>query len=521
LRLWFNAAVSIAMLWAALVIPAHFSGATPSLVPLEIPIVLIGLTVLTQKLAACWRWTIILGIAGLTLLRLADAGSRAAFGRAFSPIAEWHLIGQGWTLASRTVGRNEALLVVAIVLLSIATFLWFLSRGLRSFERLPEPARKRTGLGAALLLGGGVALAQAMGPGSVVKPGIETATDFRHRYNAMARAVVDQNEFTEQWQVDPLDSLPTPQFDALEGRDVIVLMVESYGRTWLDTERYRDTARATLTDITTSLSEAGFHSASAWVESPIRGGRSWLAQATFASGLALTNHARFDRLIGTDRKPIHGVFRDAGWTSSVVLPVVKGEWVEGAWYDVDRFFDGPSMGFKGVPQGYVTMPDQYTLSAFQHKVRETADKPLFVTIGLLGTHAPWGPLVLPVDWDLVGDGSVFDGSHRFGRPFSWARPEPVRVMYGRSLELSMPIIGEYIERYGENALILIMGDHQPASVIAGWAPDAAVPLHVVSDSQELLSRLDSAQFTPGMIPADEHPLIPMQSLRKWLSTTFE
>jgi hypothetical protein len=94
-------------------------------------------------------------------------------------------------------------------------------------------------------------------------------------------------------------------------------------------------------------------------------------------------------------------------------------------------------------------------------------------------------------------------------------------MYGRSLELSMPIIGEYIERYGENALILIMGDHQPASVIAGWAPDAAVPLHVVSDSQELLSRLDSAQFTPGMIPADEHPLIPMQSLRKWLSTTFE
>lgn len=504
-----------------LVLPAHYSGATPTLLPLEIPIVVFGLVVFGKRLSGWWRRLIILGLAGLTLLRLADAGSRAAFGRAFSPVAEWHLVGQGWTLASRTIGRNEALLIVVVTLLVLALVLWLLSYGLSHFERLTKPSRKRIGIGAAVILGSGIAAAQAMETGSKVKPRVETLSEFVSRYKAAARAFMDQTEFNDLIRVDPLDDLPAPSFKGLGERDVIVLIVESYGRSWIDAERYRVTSREILGDIDKSLSEAGFSSASAWVKSPIRGGRSWLAQATLASGLPLTNQARFDRLIGTDRKPIHGVFRDAGWTSSVVLPVVDSEWVEGVWYDVDRFFNGPSMEFKGVPQGYVTMPDQYTLSAFQHKVRETADKPLFATVGLLGTHAPWGPLVLPIDWDLVGDGSVFDGSHRFGKPFSWAVPEPVRVMYGRSFELTMPIIGEYIERYADDALIVIIGDHQPASVIAGWAPDAAVPMHLVSNDTELMQRLDTELFKPGMLPAEDAPLLPMESLREWFATTFE
>ncbi len=522
MRTWIVALLSLLLLWAVLIIPAHFSGAAPSLLPLEIPIAVLGLVLLTRGLSSWWRRLIILCLAGLTLLRLADAGSRAAFGRAFSPVAEWHLVGQGWTLASRTIGRNEALLVVVGTLLALALVLLLLSYGLSHFRRLTRISRRRTAIAAALTLLCGLAASQVMDADSNTTPRVEALAELTKRYTAAVRAVADQKAFNEELAVDPVAAGPAPEFAALRGRDVIVLIVESYGRSWVDAERFRDISRPILRDVGTSLAEAGFSIASAWIEAPIRGGRSWLAQATMASGLALTNQARFDRLISTDRKSLHSMFRDAGWTSTVLLPVVADkEWVEGIWYDVDRFFDGPSLEFKGVPQGYVTMPDQFILTAFENKVRGTADKPLFATIGLLGTHAPWGPLVLPVDWDLVGDGSIFDGSHRFGKPNSWAVPEPVREMYSRSFELALPVYGEYVERFADDALILIIGDHQPASVIAGWAPDAAVPLHVISKDEALIDRLDNEVFTAGMLPAEQAPLFPMESLREWFATTFE
>ena len=488
--------------------------------PLELPAVVLVLALLPGRSATAFRVALVAALALLTLLRFADLGSHAAFGRAFSPLAELHLIGQGWELASRSVGPGQALALVAAVLVALGVVCASLYRGLGAVQRVARGRPAVAAVAAVSLAAGALALGREPGPGAPLVRA-DTLAELVHRLGASRRAVADQAAFSAELAADPLAVGDPPRFAALDGRDLVVLFVESYGRSWIDAPRFAAEAEDALADLDAVLMRSGLAVRSAWVDSPIRGGRSWLAQATLASGLSLTNHARFDRLLGSERRSLHRLFGDAGWRTAAVLPIVSGEWVEGAWYGVDRFLDGDALGYAGRDFGYVTMPDQYTLAAFQSRVREAADTPLMATVGLLGSHAPWTPLALPVDWDALGDGAIFDGSRRFGGPLDWGNPEPVRAMYGRSVELTLARIGEYLERHGRGALFLIVGDHQPAHVIAGWAPNSHVPLHVVADDPALLDRLPPMLFERGTVPRAEAPALPMAALRGLLGTAFE
>jgi len=490
--------------------------------PLEIPLALLLLLVLPRRAAIVFRSLLIAGLLLLVLLRLADLGSRLAFGRAFSPLAEWHLIGQGWSLVANAAGLGEALAVLAVVAAVLVVTTLLLYRGLGRADRIAAPTRRWMGRAMlVLLMLGGVAwsVPRAGGPDLGVRA--DVVAEFATRIDRTRRAVEDQTRFAAELAADPVPSRPPPSFAGLAGRDVIVLFVESYGRSWLDAPRFADESTRTLRGLGRTLDAAGLAVTSGWVDSPIRGGRSWLAQATLASGMTLSDQARFDRLVTSDRRSLHTLFGAAGWRTAVVLPIVDGEWHEGAWYRPDHFLDGPALGYRGEDFGYVPMPDQYTLAAFERALRMPHAQPLFATIGLLGSHAPWTPLALPVPWDSVGDGHVFDGSHRVGGALSWSDPEPVRNMYGRSLTLTLERVGEYLARHAGDALVLIVGDHQPADVIAGWAPNAHVPMHVVSRDRELLAGFSPAGFVDGTIPDDGAPALPMAGIREWLGTAFE
>jgi len=142
-------------------------------------------------------------------------------------------------------------------------------------------------------------------------------------------------------------------------------------------------------------------------------------------------------------------------------------------------------------------------------------------IGLMDSHAPWGPLPIHQPWQEIGDGSIFDGTQRFGETHSWAKPAPVRIAYGKSLDQNLKLIGEYLARFADDALFIIVGDHQPASVIDGWAPSSEVPMHIVTAAPELLERLPENHFNEGMRPMANSESLPMHSVRAMLSTIFE
>jgi hypothetical protein len=341
------------------------------------------------------------------------------------------------------------------------------------------------------------------------------------RIVAMRRSIQDQGEFLLALAADPIAADTPPGFAALAGRDVVLIFVESYGRGYVDAPRFRAKSHVRLEQVQQAITEAGLYVRSGWIRSPIRGGRSWLAHGTFASGLALTNQARFDRLIASPRRSLNRLFQAAGWRTAGVMPAIQLAWPEGQWYGFDESFTMADLQYKGQKFGWVTMPDQYTLSAFESKVRAPATQPLMAEVALISSHVPWTPLPKVVPWEQVGDGSVFDGSQRFGRPVVWSDTDRVRDMYAQSLDYTLDVLGQYLVRHAANGLFIILGDHQPPSIINGWGKTADVPVHIVADDPELLQRLPAGLFSTGMLPAADLPSQPMESMRELLSRVFE
>ena len=303
----------------------------------------------------------------------------------------------------------------------------------------------------------------------------------------------------------------------------MLVFVESYGRSAVDAAGFRDIVRGRLADVEETIERAGLHAKSAWLDSPIRGGRSWLAHATFASGLSISDQARFDRLIASRRASLNRLFGEAGWRTAGLMPAIRLDWPEGRWYGFDEIRDFDELGYAGEPFGWVTMPDQYTLTAFETHVRPPVDeRPVMAEIALISSHAPWTPLPEIVPWEAVGDGAVFDGSHRSGPTSAelWSDRELVREQYVRSIDYSLEVLGEYLARHGRDALFVILGDHQPAAVVNGWDSTAHVPVHLVADDPALLARLPEDLWTDGMLPADELPSRPMASMRETLARRF-
>lgn len=491
--------------------------------PLELPLTLLALALATGRLFRFARATVIVLALVLILLRVANLGSQLAFGRSFNPLLEMHLVLDGWNLAAGSIGRTQALLalaVIALILLLVAAALW---RGFGALTRLRRPRRRN------LTLALGIASFATVGLMGVERvSGYEFGVQARlphevtGRIASMRRSMVDLARFERELPNDPLLATHAPDFAALAGRDVVVIFVESYGRTFLDAEPFTAKAERRLADVQARLAAAGLTVRSGWVRAPITGGRSWLSHATAMSGLRVTNQARFDRLTVSDRVSLNRLFADAGWHTVGVMPAVQLAWPEGAWYGFDDIRDAFGLGYAGEPFGWVTMPDQFVLSAFENEIRRPIDQAVMAEIALVSSHAPWTPLPRVVPWDAIGNGSIFDGGHRYGVSAGevWRDPELVERHYTESLDYSLDVLAGYLERYAGSGLFVILGDHQPASVIGGDPQSFDVPIHVVAADPDLLARLPVAQFTTGMTPAPELPALPMESLRAGLATWY-
>ncbi len=512
------------LVWLALVLPAHpdkFNLQSLLVLPLELPLVILAIVLLPGGFNKAFRLLLVAFLLLLVLLRLADVGSYIAFDRRFSPLVEWHLLGDGWNLASSSVGRGQAALAVVVLALIVASIVWLLSVSLKALSHLLDPYRRRlTNASLALLVCiGAVLIAEhLMEQDWPVSGGVPT--EARWRVQNMYASIQDQTEFVRALAEDPVLDVTAPAFTAIAERDVLILFVESYGRSFIDLEPMRSTALPRLAQSDAELADAGLSRRSGWVESPIRGGRSWLAHATFMSGLLVDNQARFDRLISSERVSLNRLFARAGWHTAGLMPAIKLAWPEGAWYGFDTTLDSRTLGYEGEPFGWVTMPDQYTLHALQ-QLRERTDKPLMAEVALISSHVPWTPIANIVPWDAIDDGRVFDGSQRDEPPIVWKDRAGVQVLYNRSLDYSLQVTTEYAARYADNALIIVIGDHQPASIIDGWGKTADVPIHIISNDEALLSRLPEASFSNGMVPDSELESVPMQDIRLFLSRIFE
>ncbi|QQA43119.1 sulfatase [Pelagovum pacificum] len=497
--------MGLLLLWALALVPARPAGAEHLLqLPLEVPLVALILALAPVSIGRVVAAVIAVVAVWLAMLQAADLGMRLAFRRPFDPVLDLYVIRPAWELATGTFGTVTTFVVVLAVVVAIILIGWACYRALASLSR---HSGRRSAMAAGVFLGLGLL---------VPVGGFTLLPEVPQRAERFARSLREESEFVRD--LGRRETAEAPDFAALEGRDVYLLFVESYGQSWLQEDLYRDDALERLTAVESRLGDAGFSMRSAWLTSPTQGGQSWLAHATALSGLWVSSQRRYDALIGSQRTSLNRQFRAAGWQTLAVMPAISRDWPEARWYGYDDLRDKERMEYRGLPFEWVTMPDQYTLSRTTDLVSEM-DGPVMVEAALITSHAPWTPLPDILPWEDIGDGSIYDGSHREGGTPAevWDDYDDVRVAYGKTLDYSLEIIGQWVERSADDSLVVVLGDHQPAPLIAGEEAGAAVPVHVISRDPDLLEMLPGA-WTPGLLPDPELAERPMTDLRGILSS---
>ena len=502
--------LGVLLLHAVLVMPSHPAGLTVARFvrpTWELPVVLLALSVLPRPRL---RTLVVPLCVVLVVLRAADLGTYLAFSRPFNPLLDLHLLVSGWALLASSIGSFEAIGVITAVIVAVmalALLLW------ACLSRIPHARPTVRGIAVAVPL-------SALGL-SLVVPGwtaFAASPVVAGQVVRMTRGVADLAAFTEALHTAPDNS---PRFAALQDRDVILAFVESYGRTFLDDPEFQRISAPRLKQVEAQLADSGWHIRSAWAAAPTQGGQSWLSHGTLLSGLWVDSQIRYDRLMTSDRISLNGHFGNAGWRTGAAMPAIALDWPEAAWFDYDVMLDAEGLDYAGQPFEWVTMPDQYTWSALDRLLRKPG--PDMIEVALITSHAPWTPLPVIVPWEDVGDGAIFDGSHRQGdSPKAvWSDPDRIREQYALSLDYALEVVGQYIARDGDGAVFIVLGDHQPAPLLTGQDAPPDVPVHFIADDPDLLTRLPDTFFAPGIFPDPDAPILPMQNMYSLITTAFE
>ena len=455
------------------------------------------------------------------LLRVADLITHELFARPFNPVFDSHLLADASRLLTGILGRLTAFVIGLAVIVLVSLLCWLVFALLGRIQRVLQGRPRLAGAGLLALLFvwvllrfAGAARADTFAWDQLVSHGQETLASIRD-IQAFA-ATVGEDSYA--------DSLPEQLFAHLRGKDVFIIFAESYGRVLLDNAPFAEPFRATLAQAEQALSVDGLQVRSAFLDSPTVGGLSWLAHATALSGAWIDSETRYESLIISERLTLNRLFQQAGWRSVAAMPAITMAWPEGQYFGYDYVYNAHNFGYQGLPYNWVTMPDQYVLSALQAKEREGVERPpLLAEIALISSHAPWTPIATLVPWEAVGDGQVFNAQAQSGpSPETvWQDIAMIRSHYRQSIEYMIETVVSYARRYAdEDLLILVLGDHPPAPLVSGDADSRQVPVHLITRDPELINAVNHWQWQPGLLPDEDAPVWPMDSLRNRFVEAF-
>jgi hypothetical protein len=533
-----TAAVSLLPLlvvWTVLVAPDD-PGHEPLTWVFRLPLEPILLVVLLLAVPRRWRRGtglvagVLLGVA--TLVKLLDIGFTSALRRPFDLLADWTYLRSGRDLLADAVGppwATAALVGSGVLLVALLVVVPWSSAGLvRRLE--PHVDRHRRGWAGGLAVMATVWLVAAATQVQVA-PGVALASTSSvgliGDHVAQARAGLrDRARFARAVAADPFARTPGADLlTGLRGKDVIVVFVESYGEVAVAGPPEPAGVGPTLDRSTRQLEAAGYSVRSAWLDSPTFGGLSWLAHSTLQSGVWVDNQRRYDQLVATDRLTLTGAFRRAGWRTVVDVPSNHEDWPEAtSFYHDDQVYDARNVGYAGPSFGYATMPDQYTLKTFaDRELTAGPRRPVMAEIDLVSSHLPWAPLPRLVGWDSVGDGSVFGPirDQAATRAQVWRDPASVQAAYAESVAYSIDSLVEFVQQsHDDNLVMVVLGDHQPATVVSGPEASHRVPVTLVAHDPAVTGRMAGWGWQEGMRPTPTAPTWRMDAFRDRVLTAF-
>jgi phosphatidylglycerophosphate synthase len=516
--------LAVLLVWFVLVAPSQVSRLAPDEF-LRIPVEGLAVAGLALVLPSRAR-RVMAAVAGvlfgvLTMVKALDLTFFAAFDRPFDVVTDSGYLMPAIDLVRDAIGPvSGTLVLVAAGGLVVAVVV-----GLPlAVLRLTGLVARQRGRSARVVAALGAVWAVLAVTGVQVGPGAPVASTSTSRVavghvRAMAAGVDDEQRFAAAVATDPFrDTAGGDLLAALRGKDVLLTFVESYGRSAVTGLPSSSRLRGVLDAGSRRLRASGYSSRSAFLTSPTFGGFSWLAHATLQAGVWVDNEQRHDRLLSGSRMTLSRAFHRAGWRTWAVMPSNEARWPQGmAFYRFDEMFDRQDIEYAGPKFGWSAMPDQYALSEFQREVLAARGRmPVMAEIDLTSSHPPWAPLPRMLGWGRLGDGSVYERIHRRSSSAEqlWQHPGRVEAAYADSIAYSLRTLVSFVEQYGDDDLVLIVvGDHQPAAVVAGTGAGRDVPVTVVAHDPAVLDRISGWGWQPGMRPGARAPVWPMDAFR--------
>jgi hypothetical protein len=211
---------------------------------------------------------------------------------------------------------------------------------------------------------------------------------------------------------------------------------------------------------------------------------------------------RYNLLITSQVKTLARYFNMAGYRTVRAMPGTQWPWPEGEFYGYQAKYYAWHFDYQGPMYGWSTMPDQYVLDFIRRREMETANQPLFIEFILVSSHAPFHrqPPYLE-DWSRIDNGAIYNNLNTVTFPILWPDLTNASEGYVSAIRYDLTVIAAFIRQYVEkDALIVILGDHQPNVQLTGKHQPWLVPVHVISRNAELLNPFQERGFRPGLIP---------------------
>ena len=524
--------LALGVVVAALVAPHDLAEMSPrafARLPIELLVLLAVLLALPDRMART-RGLVVAAfgvvLAVVTASGLLDLGFDQALNRPFDPMIDWRYAAdlvetvrgsaEGWLGTALLVGAGTALLGTLIVVpLSVVRV-----------SRAALRHRPAVAVIVAVLVPAWLVLSLF----DVRTGGVPVASDAAaaYAYGQVARVpsqLRDQREFVRAAASDPEHDTPAADLlTHLRGKDVLLVFVESYGRVALDDPGLSAGITETLDTGTRDLAAVGWTPRSGWLTSPTFGALSWLAHSTLQSGLWVDSQQRYDHLVTTDRETLTSLFRRAGWRTVASVPANTRDWPQGEFYGFDQVYDSRNVGYRGPRFGYPTMPDQFTLDAVHRLELARLDRrPVMAEIDLISSHAPWSRTPRLIDQARVGDGSVYAGMPETlpSETDIWPDPDRVRSAYAGSIDYSLRSVIAYLEAYADDdTVVVLLGDHQPATIVSGQDPGHDVPVTLIARDPTVTDRIAAWGWTPGLRPSAGAPVWRMDAFRDEFLAAF-
>jgi hypothetical protein len=520
---------AIVLVFLALILPNVLGRMDNPGTYLRLPIegfVLLGLII---WLPGRWK-RIVAGVLGaglgvLTVLKFADMGFHETLNRPFDVILDWILLDDAKSFLNDAIGEAGATGVLVGLVVLIVAVLVLSSLAAMRITRLADRHR-RAALGTAVTgtLAWVVLLLLGVQTFQIPVAARSSAAYAVDKARAVRTSLYDDEAFADQMAKDPFANTPGDQLlTGLRGKDVFFTFIESYGRSAIEDPKLSAGPVKVLTKGYADLQKAGYAAKSGFLTSSTYGGGSWLAHSTFLSGVWTNNQRRYRSLMASDRMTMTMAFNRAGFDTISVMPGAVRAFPEGRFYGYDRVFDSRNTGYVGPKFGWAPQPDQYTLSWFEKNVHGPAHAPMMVEMPLVSSHTPWAPLPQFIDWDDVGDGSVYKQIHEEGKNAKtiWKDPAKVAHEYSRSVQYTLTAITEWLELYGDdNTVMVVLGDHQASKIVTGEGASHDVPIVILAKDKTVLDKVSDWGWSDGLKPDPAAPVWRMDEFRDRFLTAF-